>query len=751
MTLGQERAVRELARLQASNPDAFQLVGSPQLADDRLFALISLCLGPMETREGGLELREREEFILIVAPEFPFDYPVLKVAHDRFAGFPHVVWSKTICLYQSKAEWNPADGLYGFFDRLRMWLGKAAINDMDPIEGPLEPPHHITDFSQVPFVIRANAPVPAGESWFGLAELEKRGNRIELVGWNDLRQSWPEDRSPALAIILSKPLPMEFPQIGSEFFRELLKQGLDHYRILEDLALAARLTPEGEPIHLVLGIPMRRASDGSSRLHVAVWTTDSGLSKLLREVLPEESDTDGLRSLRKEIADLLYSIFEDRKIKWCQVLEDRSEIVVRRDVGTPVAWFAGKKVLVLGCGALGSWIAEIIARANPSLVHLVDNSIVKPGLLARQNYRLEDIGTNKAMALADRLEAIIPGNSVEHFGREAHRFVSENPDRIGNYDVVLDCTASAIFQMKIERDWGSFGRRTPVLISMIIDAKAQHCLCVVLGPNSGGGIWDAYVQLKHRLCLEASRRDIVSAFYSERAAKDLFQPEPGCSDPTFSGSTADVSNLASTALNLAVGHITAGDMPIGIAFSAHGQDGRPGTLDVLKLSAAQETQTGQYRVRIVGNVYREARAWVRQNNRVRSRQHETGGLLWGLWDDAIGVIWVFDASGPPPDSLHDPGYFVCGIKGTVEEHERRVGQSRSACGFIGFWHTHPDMVSQQSPTDIGGMAGLVSRIGQNQKRAIMLIFGQTDERATAGVYIYESHSFARSTDLIWSG
>jgi hypothetical protein len=64
MTLGQERAVRELARLQASNPHAFQLVGSPELADDRLFALISLCLGPMETREGGLELREREEVLV---------------------------------------------------------------------------------------------------------------------------------------------------------------------------------------------------------------------------------------------------------------------------------------------------------------------------------------------------------------------------------------------------------------------------------------------------------------------------------------------------------------------------------------------------------------------------------------------------------------------------------------------------------------------------------------------------------------
>src|SRR5438093_1733447 len=154
MTAGQTRAVRELESLQAANRDAFELATGPELVGKSLDATVRLRLGHMETREGGLDLREREEFTIQVPEEFPFVYPSLIVNHDRFAGFPHVVWSKGICLYQSKIEWNPADGLYGFFDRLRLWLGKAAINDMDPVEGPLEPPHHVTDFSQVPFLIR---------------------------------------------------------------------------------------------------------------------------------------------------------------------------------------------------------------------------------------------------------------------------------------------------------------------------------------------------------------------------------------------------------------------------------------------------------------------------------------------------------------------------------------------------------------------------------------------------------------------
>ena len=148
-----------------------------------------------------------------------------------------------------------------------------------------------------------------------------------------------------------------------------------------------------------------------------------------------------------------------------------------------------------------------------------------------------------------------------------------------------------------------------------------------------------------------------------------------------------------------------------------------------------EVLVGQYRVQICKSVFTEARAWVKQNNRVRTQHHETGGLLWGLWDDAIGLIWIFDASGPPPDSSHDPGHFLCGVEGTVEEHEKRMKQSFGTNGFVGFWHTHPNMASGQSMNDIFEMTELVAHFGQNQKRSVMMIFGRTAKKPTVGIYI----------------
>jgi len=554
----------------------------------------------------------------------------------------------------------------------------------------------------------------------------------------------------ALAIILPEPLPMQFPKMGADLFKELSKQNVDRYQIIRNLAIASLFTEKGDAIHLVVGLPMRRAADGSPRIHVAVWSTPPAFADSLRSALPKDTDTEGLRAIRQELADALYSLLEKTEIAWCQVMEDRSEIVVRRDRGTSLEWFAGKKVLVLGCGALGSWVAEMLVRVNLRSLHVLDSANVKPGVLARQNYLPSDIGSNKAAALVRRLKAVDPRLAIEGFAVEAHGYLTRTPEAIRGYDAVIDCTASSIFQMKMERDWRLFGGRTPPIMSMVTDAKARRCLLVCISPNSGGGMWDAYVQLKHRLCAQRSSPELVSAFYSENAVKDLFQPEPGCSDPTFAGSTADVCCVASTALNMAAEHWAKGCTTVGGAFSAHSVE-RGGETEVVGLSGIQEMVSGGDRVRIASGVYREAKAWVRRNNRIRSRSYETGGLLWGFWDDAVGVIWIFDASGPPPDSRHEPGHFVCGVEGTSEEHKRRMGQSHGTCGFIGFWHTHPDMDSRQSIVDIGGMAELVSRIGQNQKRSVMLIFGRTGGRSTATIHVYESHSLSPRGDLISVG
>jgi hypothetical protein len=745
MTPGQRRALLELQRIQSLSSGVFTIVREREVGS-WLYIDVSLRIGVVERRQGGLDFREREEFEVLIPPDFPFEYPYLRVRHRRFAGFPHVTWSTNLCLYQSKVEWNPSDGLFGFFSRLDLWIKSAARNDMDPIQGPLEPPHGVVDNDHKPFVVRCDAPVASGTRWIGIAELDVHDTRIEIKEWNDLSRPITAGRQPALAVFLAEPLPMEFPRLGRDFLVELDRGGIPRESIVRYLAAAAAIADSDAAVYLILGLPMRRGADGSPRTHIAVWAIEPDRVSSLKSSIEKAADSTELKNLRKEMADLLLSIFELSTIGWCQVLEDRPEIVVRRDAGTPVSWCSGKRIAVLGCGALGSWIAEIAARANASAIHLVDDARVKPGVLARQNYELDDIGSAKATRLAVRISSIT-GCAVEAHVGDAHLFLMEREATLESYDVIFDCTASTAVQMKLERDWRKLAGRTPLIISLIIDATATSLLGVCVGAAGTGGPWDAYMRLKQRVCMVGNHPRIEKSFYGASANAQLFQPEPGCSDPTFLGSSADILRNVSSAMNAMFAILPEKSCSVGRVFEWDQSGARTETIS---LTDVDEVIVGEYRVRIGQNVLREAQAWAQQSRRRRSRQDETGGLLWGFWDDAVNIIWVSDASGPPPDSVHNPTQFICGTVGTRDEHDRRIARTYGSLGFVGMWHTHPGMVPHQSPTDMIGMAGLVSRFGQNRKRSAMFIFGDRPA-PTLGVYVYESVTATTENDFLSVG
>jgi hypothetical protein len=744
MTAGQKRALLELRRFATTNPNVFELVHEPCAVGEWLVSTVAITIGPISSRPGGLDLREREEFIIKIPSGFPFDRPSVLVDHKRFAGFNHVIWGKHICLFQSNLEWNPSDGLFGFFDRLLVWIRKAALNDMDPIGGPLEPPHHVTSYKYPPFVIRASAPCLAGESWIGFAILEKHLNRTELVGWNDLWAEVSPECDVAFAVVLPKAMPMEFPSNGGDLLGELQKAGMDEDQLLLNLAFAALFSKDDEPLYLICGLPMRRGPDGGEQLHIAVWTASASTAKSLRNVFPQGADTEVIRNLRNEMGEIIKDIIKLSDVVWAQVMEDRNEIVKRRDAGTELSWCAKKKVLVMGCGALGSWAAEIVARARPSSMHLIDNALVKPGILVRQNFTLRDIGQSKAHSLCNRISKIDSSINVTYDNCEVHEWLLANVEAFQKYDLVLDCTASSIFHMKLERDWWLLSQCSPPIVSIVIDAESKKSLCVIIERNAQGGIWDAYLGLKYRICTSGKTLDVVEAFYTPRAMDKLFQPEPGCSDPTFVGSAADVLHIVSSTINKSLEKIDSKKSTYGMLLSVANRL-VPEQFNWLDLNDLIGVKLGRYRVRIDKKVFRKAKSIVHGE---KTDGVETGGILWGFWDSAVQIIWIFDLSGPPADSKHSATSFVCGTKGTLAEHQKRINKTHGLVGFIGHWHTHPGMPPDQSEIDIASMAKLVSAVGHNQRRSMMLIFGREQGVPSAKIYIYESESLNDHGDVI---
>ncbi len=99
------------------------------------------------------------------------------------------------------------------------------------------------------------------------------------------------------------------------------------------------------------------------------------------------------------------------------------------------------RVLIVGCGALGTHIAEHLARAGVGFLRLVDRDVVEPSNLHRQScFTEEDARAEepKAAALAARLSAV---NSEVAFEPVASEFNPQSAlDLTSSVDLIVDGT-----------------------------------------------------------------------------------------------------------------------------------------------------------------------------------------------------------------------------------------------------------------------------------------------------------------------
>ena len=71
---------------------------------------------------------------------------------------------------------------------------------------------------------------------------------------------------------------------------------------------------------------------------------------------------------------------------------------------------------VAGCGGLGGWITEILARAGVGRLILIDGDVFDENNLNRQLYATEEnIGEPKAAAAAERVRQVNSGVTAEYY------------------------------------------------------------------------------------------------------------------------------------------------------------------------------------------------------------------------------------------------------------------------------------------------------------------------------------------------
>lgn len=745
-TSGQRLALDQLQGIAARSNGALEIIGEPFTGKSGETVIVRLSLATRQYRKtDGLALRDRERVTITLHPDFPFTVPWLHFAHKRFMGTPHVQWGSYICLYQStETEWAPADGLFGFFDRVDAWFSAAGAGQLDPEDAPLHPPVAYAKSSTI-FVIRPNAPEISDVEpyWLGRADLETvRDSRFDVIGWTHLND-WPDaqadDPPVAAAILLKYPLPMEFPAKVKDLIDVIEKAGVEFSMLYRLWRLFAMMTPTNKPAYFILGAPMRRRAAGESlRQHLTVWEIDAAALEHLRAMISGSgNDAEAISKLAE------WMVTADAR--WCSTLEDRSELVYRRDRNTLVSGLSGKRILLFGCGALGSAVAETVARAGASAITLVDNGIVGPGLLARQRYRTIDIGLTKASALKERLTDIglpcIVDGQVHNLGNAALSLFD-----LGDCDLVIDATASTRVSHRIERELDIHDLSIP-LLTMSVSASASDGCVTVRMPGYAGGPQQINRQAKLEMFAGDAKHPLVKAFWPERDEVEVFQPEPGCSAPTFTGSAADIDFHAAALLNLGLGRIAALDVnqaSIDLIVAPWRERKRSISPHLSYLFEAYPRFSEQrhgYQVRQSEIARRGMASEIRRVGRTRSDKVETGGLMFGEIDDSHRTIWIDSVSGPPPDSEASSEKFLCGTSGTRELANLKSKASGGSSRFIGIWHTHPVSRGRPSEDDLHAMLQLLHLQAFPPRQVLMLIVGFAATRPVFNHFLFRRDEF----------
>lgn len=129
-----------------------------------------------------------------------------------------------------------------------------------------------------------------------------------------------------------------------------------------------------------------------------------------------------------------------------------------------------KKIVIIGCGGLGSTLAQALGTSGIGEIHLVDFDTVSNHNIHRQiAFTLEDEGKNKAQTIAKLIMSKNPFIQTKAFEMDFDSFKIE-ADR---YDLILDATDNLGVREQI--DAYAKEKTTPWIYASVEEFNGQVC------------------------------------------------------------------------------------------------------------------------------------------------------------------------------------------------------------------------------------------------------------------------------------
>src|SRR3989338_2522538 len=504
---------------------------------------------------------------VLIEPSYPWGYLRLHPSKERGLThtFPHqwhnaegkenVPWREGfLCLDTAvyaigrhgfdDQPYEPETRLLWHMQRALEWLEAASTDQLLPPGEPFELPQFHSGAS---VVIGFNENAASFEQWrsiqnqCGIATLRRWQKNVFIArsfqsidGTELLSMQWgeefskTEDEKTALWIrTKSVPVlpPWQAPTTWGELQEACRTQGIDMYQLLEAAAPHIR---DGKEHFALIGFPIP-VTMGEKPCRM-FW------QGLLLPVLTTSKTANGFRQIETSyrIRDRAQTWRESERIQWCDAHNWNMEEISTR--GRLQDALTTKQVLLIGAGALGSTLADMLVRGGVTRMTVVDPDHLEMGNLVRHTLHTSDLRQRKASALAEALNHTSPHASVTPLVMEFPPGTDDAIAAVQQTDIVIDTTGNDGVLHHLEAfPWGS----PKLFVSIALGLKGQRLYCYAAHDDTFP-VDDFRTRINPLLGADIEKM--------KQAGESLPREGIGCWHPVFPVRVDDVRLLAAAAI-----------------------------------------------------------------------------------------------------------------------------------------------------------------------------------------------------------
>ncbi len=372
-------------------------------------------------------------------------------------------------------------------------------------------------------------------------------------------------------------------------------------------------------------------------------------------------------------------------------------------------------VNILGVGAIGSEIADIMAKAGTGNLVLFDNQVMKAHNPVRHLGNLEQIGEAKVFAVSEILFKHNPFIHIWPVPLNLYDF-----DIAGNYFLDNAITVSSVADDNVEAFLNQqlvIANKTAFYIRALRGGKAMRIFRVVPGK-------DACFR-----CLELHRNDNKEFIeIPDDTAFPTLKNE--CNNPIRPASAADLKFASSIASRLLIDHLQEGESEfnhwIWTSEAINGtQLQTPYHFSRQYIKPHPDCYYCNHEKQASVTIKKELVEFMQQLIQ-ENPKNETGGILAGHRDEK-GDIIITHASDPGPKAIRLPTKFEKDVAYCQGFLDNLYLESNKKVVYVGEWHSHPSENNQPSGTDIKSLSDIAMQKEYLTDNPAMIIFSNKGE------------------------